>query len=142
VRSVRSAAIVNGCIYETHGITPEEVEQWRTSTHALDYKSDICEATDKIFPIRVPLVPSSDQEEPIGYLLVGPRPDGSIPSREEQKALDEVSEGIARAIRTVIKREAREAHVTELIDETRRRLDAIEEVLGRGPRGKRTPRTA
>ena len=56
----------------------------------------------------MPLVPSSDKEEPIGYLLVGPRPDGSIPSRDEQKALKEVSESIARAIRTVIKREARE----------------------------------
>ncbi len=52
---------------------------------AQDYKSDICEPSDRLFPIRVPLVPSSDEEEPIGYLLVGPRPDGSIPSREEQK---------------------------------------------------------
>ena len=75
--------------------------------------------SDRLFPIRVPLVPSSDEEAPIGYLLVGPRPDGSIPSRDEQKALAGVSEPIARAIRTVIKREAREAQVAELIAETR-----------------------
>jgi hypothetical protein len=115
VRSVHAAMIVNGCVMSVRGLTTDEVEAWRTSVFAQDYKSDICESADKMFPIRVPLVPSSDKEEPIGYLLVGPRPDGSIPSREEQKALKDVSEGIARAIRTVIKREAREAEVADLI---------------------------
>ena len=84
------------------------------STRAIP--SDLCESSDRLFPLRVPLVPSSDDEEPIGYLLVGPRPDGSIPSKDEQKALAGVSEAIARAIRTVIKREAREEKVAELID--------------------------
>ena len=78
-----------------------------------------------MFPFRIPLVPSSDREEPIGYLLVGPRPDGSIPSRDEQKALKEVSESIARAIRTVIKREAREHEVAEPSKATPR-IDSLE----------------
>jgi hypothetical protein len=142
VRSVRAAMIVNGCVMSVRGLTTDEVETWRTSVFAQDYKSDICEAADKLFPIRVPLVPSSDKEEPIGYLLVGPRPDGSIPSREEQKALKDVSEGIARAIRTVIKREAREAEVTDLIADNCRRIEALESMLGRAPTGKRAPRTA
>ena len=78
-------------------------------------------------------MPSSDEEEPIGYLLVGPRPDGSIPSTEEQKALDGVSEAIARAIRTVIKREAREAEVAELIAEMRAASRSSKDAR-RGPR--------
>ena len=53
--------------------------------------------------------------------------------REEQKALAEVSEEIARAIRTVIKREVREAEVAELIAENSRRIDALEAMLGGGP---------
>lgn len=130
VRAVRAAMIVNGCVLSVRGLTNDEVEAWRTSVFAQDYKSDICEASDRLFPIRVPLVPSSDEEEPIGYLLVGPRPDGSIPSREEQKALAGVSEDIARAIRTVIKREAREAQVAELIADNSRRIEAIETILG------------
>jgi hypothetical protein len=141
VRSIRGAAIVNGAVTSAEGITPEEVEQWRASAPALDYKNDICEPSDRLFPIRIPLVPSSDKEEPIGFILVGPRPDGSIPSREEQKALSEVSEGIARAIRTVIKREAREAEVGGLMADMQRRIGAIEEMLGKGT-GKRRPRTA
>ena len=92
----------------------------------------------------MPLVPSSDDEEPIGYLLVGPRPDGSIPSRDEQKALAEVQESIARAIRTVIKREARELQVAELITANARRIEALEALLaasGLAP-GRQRPRTA
>jgi hypothetical protein len=144
VRAVRSAAIVNGCALRSRGLSIEEVEAWRTSTFAQDYKSDICEPSDRVFPIRVRLVPSSDDEEPIGYLLVGPRPDASIPSRDEQKALKEVSESIARAIRTVIKREARERQVADLIAATARRVEALEALLAPNPlpSGRQRPRTA
>ena len=143
VRAVRAAMIVNGRVLSVRGLTSAEVEDWRTSVFAQDYKSDICEASDRIFPIRVPLVPSSDEEEPIGYLLVGPRPDGSIPSREEQKALKEVSEEIARAIRTVIKREAREDEMMALIADNIRRIEALEAMLSAMPaRGKSSRGTA
>lgn len=141
VRSVRAAMIVNGCVLSVRNLTVPEVEAWRTSVFAQDYKSDICEASDRLFPIRVPLVPSSDKEEPIGYLLVGPRPDGSIPSREEQKALKEVSEDIARAIRTVIKREAREGEIAEMIADNSRRIEALESLIG-GRNRKLAPRSA
>ena len=78
----------------------------------------------------------------VGYLLVGPRPDGSIPSHDEQKAINGVSEDIARAIRTVIKREAREAEIAELIAENLRRIEALEAVLDGGATRKRGPRSA
>src|SRR5438270_2249765 len=133
VRAVRSAAIVNGCAFRARGLSIEDVETWRSTRFAQDYKSDICEPTDKLFPIRVPLVPSSDDEQPIGYLLVGPRPDGSIPSKDEQKALKEVQESIARAIRTVIKREARERQIADLIDANTRRIEELEALLAARP---------
>ena len=137
VRSVRSAAIVNGRILKTRDIGLPEVEEWRSLNEG--YGGDLCEPSDRLFPLRVPLVPSPDEDEPIGYLLVGPRPDGSIASKEEQKALAGVSEAIARAIRTVIKREAREEKVAELIESNRRRIEELEALLG-AP--KRRPRTA
>jgi hypothetical protein len=141
VRAVRAAMIVNGCVLSARGLESDEVEEWRTSVFAQDYKSDICEPSDRLFPIRVPLVPSLDEEEPIGYLLVGPRPDGSIPSNEEQKAIRGVSEDVARAIRTVIKREAREAEIAELIGDNSRRIESLEALLI-GDARKRTPRSA
>jgi hypothetical protein len=142
VRSVRAAMIVNGFVLSVRGITKEQVEEWRSSVFAQDYKSDVCEASDRQFPIRVPLIPSSDREEPIGYLLVGPRPDGSIPSRQEQKAITDVSEEIARAIRTVIKREAKETEIAELIADNSRRIEALETLIGGAAARKRPRRTA
>lgn len=142
VRAVRGAMIVNGCVLSVRGLPIDEVEAWRTSVFAQDYKHDICEPSDRLFPIRIPLIPSSDKEEPIGYLLVGPRPDGSIPSREEQKALKDVAEDIARAIRTVIKRERRESEVAALIADNSRRIEALEVLLGGAATRKQAPRTA
>ena len=137
VRAVRGAMVVNGSVMAVRGLTVDEVEEWRTSVFAQDYKNDICEASDRLFPIRAPLVPSSGDEEPVGYLLVGPRPDGSIPSRAEQSAISEVSEEIARAFRTVIKREAREAQFVELIADNSRRIEALEAMLGGGSAGRK-----
>jgi hypothetical protein len=144
VRAIRTAAIVNGEVKNTRGITPEEVQEWRSSSQAQDYAEDESEKKDKVFPVRLQLVPSSDDEAPIGYILVGPRPDGSIPSKDEQQALEGVSEGIARAIRTVIKRESREREVTEMIQANTRRIEELEALLTTGASfgPKRSPGTA
>jgi hypothetical protein len=143
IRAVRGAMIVNGCVMKIRGLTMDEVGAWQNSLASQDFKSDRCEPKDKVFPIRIPLVPSSDVEEPIGYILSGPRPDGSIPSREEQKAISDVSEDIARAIRTVIKREAREAEVAEMIADNSRRIEALETLLNPDSASrKRVPRSA
>lgn len=136
VRAVRGAIIVDGRVASARGLANEEVEAWRTSVLAQGDKS-ACEAADRLFPIRVPLVPSSDHVQPIGYLVVGPRPDGSVPSREEQKALSQISEDIARAIRTVVKREAREAEIAVLLADNSRRIEALEAMLGGGPATKK-----
>jgi hypothetical protein len=133
VRSVRCAAIVHGEVSATRGIGREEVEVWRSTPEGRTFAEDDLEATDKMFPVRVPLIPSSDDEAAIGFIVVGPRPDGSIPSHDEQKALAGVSEAIARAIRTVIKREAREHNVAELIEANARRIEELEAMLGATP---------
>lgn len=142
LRAIRSAIIVDGHLLRTQGISRDDVDSWRSSRSAQDYRSDICERSDRLFPIRVPLVPSSDEEAPIGYLLVGPRPDGSVPSREEQKALAGVSESVARAIRTVIKREAHERNVLDSIARANRRIDEIEAMMARQAGRKRSPDAA
>jgi hypothetical protein len=137
VRAVRGAVIVNGEVRGVRGSTVAEVEAWRKTAIGHDFATDMCDASDRLFPLRVPLVPGSGEEQPIGYILVGPRPDGSISSRDEQKALAGVSEAVARAVRTVIKREAREAQVAESITASARRIDELELLLGRrGARGR------
>lgn len=143
VRAVRSAAIVNGKVTNVHNVTVEEVERWRDSPEASNVADENCETKDKLFPVRLSLVPSSDDEAPIGFVLVGPRPDGSIIGKDEQKTLSDVSETIARAIRNVIRREEQEARVIEMIAVQARRLDEIEAAFGIGSaRPKPSPRRA
>ena len=131
--------MVNG-----RGVAREEVEAWRSSVEGQDHAEDDREKKDLLFPVRIALVPSSDDEAPIGYILVGPRPDGTLPSKDEQEALEGVSESIARAIRNVTKRETREKRVTDLIEDNRRRIAELEALLQPdSPFGrKRSPGTA
>jgi hypothetical protein len=141
VRAVRGAAIVNGEVFRARDVSVEEVESWKSSRVGHDFATDHCDPNDRLFPVRMPLIPSSDEEAAtIGFILVGPRPDGSIPSKDEQKALNGVSESIARAVRTVIKREARERSVSDLIAANARRIEELEALLS--PGRKPTPRTA
>ena len=100
------------------------MERWGDAAIAID--RDVAAR----FPIRLPLVPSSDDEAPIGFILVGPRPDGTVISKDEQKTLINVSEAIARAVRTVMKREVQEQRIEGLIESTQRRIADIEARLG------------
>ena len=74
VRAVRSAAIVNGCVLETRDVVGRGGRGLARQPSRRIIKSDICEPSDRLFPIRVPLVPSSDDEEPIGYPARRPAP--------------------------------------------------------------------
>jgi hypothetical protein len=65
-------------------------------------------------------------EDPLGYILVGRRPDGSIPSKDERKALADVAEPIARAVRNVVKRVAYERKLESLIQSNTRRIEELE----------------
>lgn len=56
-------------------------------------------------PLRVPLRIGHRGEE-VGGLLLGPRPDGSLPGRDEREALEDAADPIARAIDIVRRREA------------------------------------
>ncbi len=51
-------------------------------------------------------------------------------SKDEQKTLTGVSESIARAVRTVIKREVQERRIDSMIGDNERRIAELEEKLG------------
>ena len=63
--------------------------------------------SEALLPLRVPLRIGHRGEE-VGALLLGTRPDGSLPGKDEQEALSEVADPIARAIHIVRMREQRE----------------------------------
>jgi len=129
VQTLRAAIVVEHAVHQTSGVTDEEAERWYRA-FANDPDKRLCESGDALFRVRVPLC--SGSQACVGWLLVGPRPDGSSLGDDERDALVEVADPITRAIRIVTKRDAEEREVAALIDDCRRRIEAIEDRLGGG----------
>ncbi|HEX5238713.1 MAG TPA: hypothetical protein VFW39_09655, partial [Sphingomicrobium sp.] len=128
VRSTREAVLLteNGelALAGVHGITADEVEQWMSAWKpaAADRTLD-CGRHDPTFPLRVRLcIESGDTPETIGWLLLGPRPDGSFFGRDEREALAHVAGPVARAIHIAQLREQRE-------EQAERRIGGIEALI-------------
>src|SRR5262245_3471009 len=91
---------------------------------------DLDEA-DELFPVRVPL--EAEGHGRVGWLLLGPRPDGSLFGKAEYEAIEEIAEPVARAIQVTVSRAEREAKLEE-------RLKAIEDVIaGFKPGSRKSP---
>ena len=77
-------------------------------------------AEERLFPLRIPL--ESEGAGTIGWLLLGPRPDGSPLGKDERETVEEFAGQIARAVRAVQREMARDADLQDLT----RRLRALE----------------
>jgi hypothetical protein len=84
--------------------------------------------------MRVPLRVRHLGGAPIGWILLGPRPDGSFYGKDEQEALAEIADPVARAVQIVLLREKREAAGREEIALLHARLASLEEAIGSAPR--------
>ena len=124
VRTTRLAVMIDGKVAAARGIEARLVKTWLKEFDPASCRDALCSASEQTFPIRVPLQANAEDGEWIGWLLVGPRPDGSLLSRDEQNTLVDVAAPIARAVRIVTRRELREK---ALID----RIEAIEVQLHR-----------
>ena len=130
VRSTREAVLLFDeaklRIAGTHSVASGEVREWQRrwtvpgGERALD-----CDRKDMIFPVRLRLcIENADEPETIGWLLLGPRPDGSLFGKDEREALGAIAGPVARAIHIAQLRERREA-------EAERRLGALETLTAR-----------
>jgi len=102
VRAVRAAISMDGRIVAQHGDRAE----------------------DGAFPLTLPLRAGTVGPE-TATLLVGPRPDGSKPGRNERVALAEIAGPVARAIEVVRRREAREAALDARLSAMEERVAAL-----------------
>lgn len=126
VRTSRAVVLVGDRVAATRGITEQEAESWRDG-NALDIAAErvACNYADPIFPARVPLRVRHGSQL-VGWLLLGPRPDGTFYGRDEQEALAEIADPVARAVQIVLHRDAREAAARRQGEEQELRLVALE----------------
>jgi hypothetical protein len=130
VRTVRAAIVVGGEIHGVFGATREDAHTWLAGFAAVPQPEKIaCDPNDPVFPVRAALC-TLQKSECLGWLLIGPRPDGTQVSGDEREALVEVADPVARAIHIVGKRERQEGEIAALLGEQMRRIEALEARLG------------
>jgi hypothetical protein len=123
VRASRVAVLLNGKLAggSLDGAVP----------HLPDGASEpIVAPNDPVFPLRIPLRSGHGaQDAPIGWLLLGPRPDGSLYGKDELDALREIAEPIERAVRIVQLRETRERETGARAARQNRRIATLEKAV-------------
>jgi hypothetical protein len=132
VRASRSAALVDNEVQAVRDVSPDEVSDWlgRAPPNAAVDELD-CDRADPLFPMRVPLRISQDAA-PIGWFLLGPRPDGSFYGNDEREALADIARPLARAVQIVrVKEEHHRSQKNALAKLSRELADLRQEMLQR-----------
>jgi len=131
VRSARLALILDGRVAGARGAGLDEVEAWLAATPLDPGCSSGVKTGDPVFPLRRPL--SLDDGTCLGWILLGPHPDRSRLSTAELDALDALAGPVARAVRVVTAREAREREFAEALARQQGQIDALVRNLAGAP---------
>jgi len=133
VRAVRAAVLSGDSIVAAAGVSPEAVAQWRRGWQPADGEGSGSEPADPLLPVRVPL--DADGCGRVGWLLLGPRPDGSLYGKDEREVLAEVADPVARALHIAGRHSARQARIDARFEALEGRLASLEAALAAGPQG-------
>lgn len=124
VRAIKAAILVRGesGLYLAAGrdVDEADVGPW-LAPHAFEAPPETPQDEEPMFNVALPLVDAL-KDEPIGWLLVGPRPDGTSCNRDERNALAAVAGPIARSVATVRAREDREERLLARLSALEARL--------------------
>jgi len=112
VRASQAALVMDGMLVDARGIAASEVEDWRAAWQPAARDGFDIDRHDPVFPLRIPL--EADGHGRVGWLLLGPRPDGSFYGKDERETLAQIADPVARALEIAARREAREAAEREL----------------------------
>jgi hypothetical protein len=107
VRARHAALIVGGQLVDAREISAKEIDAWLRSWAEPGRDGIDCDEADAVFPVRAPL--EAEGHGRVGWLLLGPRPDGSLFRKSECDAIEEIAEPVARAIQVALRRQEREA---------------------------------
>ena len=129
VHARAAALVVLDTVADARGITAEDAESWLESWKPSTHDGLDCDWSDPVFPLRAPL--EAEGHGRLGWLLVGPRPDGSFLGGTERAVIEDVSEPVARAIQVALMREERETAFVAQFASIERRIGSIESTLSK-----------
>lgn len=107
VRSSRGGILLGNRLLAVHNVRKPEVAEWR-KTNRLDPAAGgvIRNSDDPLFPVRVAL--EADGCGHVGWLLLGPRPDGTLFGKDESEVLAALADPLARALAIAAAREGKD----------------------------------
>jgi hypothetical protein len=113
VQASRGALVIDGAVKGVFGLAVEEAEAGQ--------------ADEALFPVRIAL--AAEYSDLDGWLLVGPRADGSRYPRGARQALERVADPAARALAIVLHRERAATEQHWLLHSLDVRLTRLETML-------------
>lgn len=126
----RAALVLDHAVLAATGLQPRQVRDWlgRAPVSARDRLARR-DPADALFPVRMAVCSSGSVR---GWLLLGPRPDGSLPGKHEFAALESVVPALRQALLATKDREdaqkrerGRFRAMNRRVDELSRRVDVL-----------------
>jgi hypothetical protein len=128
VLASRSAFVLGREVKGALGIGQAEVLRWLVAFQPKQECGAVhCDPEDKLLPLRLRIEDSSGAF--MGWVLIGPRPDGSIAGSDEREALEALEVPLARSLRIVLNREQEKQELLQLLEVHRQRIETIERRL-------------
>lgn len=138
VRAKHGAVLLLGELLDTRDIEPSTVRRWLGDTSLPDDATGLhADRSDPLFPMRVAL--RADGVGHVGWLLLGPRPDGSFYGREDRAALEEIADPIARALAIAHARQRREEEANQQVERLRQMVLKLYSFVGLEPEPNHIP---
>lgn len=124
LRDHRAALILGDSVVASRGMGEAAIDDWRRDWIEPRHADLVCDKTDPVFPLRLPLDASG--HERVGWLLMGPRPDGSFYGKDEREALSEIADPVARALAIANHRAEEKTRVEQRLNEVLERVEVLE----------------
>jgi hypothetical protein len=84
IHATRSALLLDGRIVGAYGITLREAREWADRSFGENPRWTNRDESDQVFPLRLPL---GNATSAAAWLVLGPRPDGTLYGREDLDAV-------------------------------------------------------
>jgi len=124
----RAAFVLGREVKQQIGVTRGEVLRWLAAFQPDEDQEKVeCQKLDPLFPLRVRVEDGSGAL--VGWLLIGPRPDGSIAGKDEREAIEDIVVPLARSLRVVLSHEREKKELFDLLESHRQRIERIELAL-------------
>ena len=107
-----------------HHMSHEELDVWRAHRDPPQAPGLYTEPDDRVLPTRLSL--EAPGHGRIGWLLLGPRPDGSTVGKDEREALEAIADPLARALQVASDRATYREEQRGIVDSVVRRIADLE----------------